>query len=69
MTRRYPPTGNPGGRGTRKTRAVLAARTENVAELLAHGEDVERIAARLGVHCRTVQRHIARIRTAERSTP
>jgi len=49
--------------------AALATRAENVAELLAHGEDVERIAARLGVHCRTVQRHIARIRTAERSTP
>lgn len=67
MTRRYLPTGNPGGRGTRKTRDILAARTHDVAELLAHGEDVERIAARLGVHCRTVYRHMARIRAAEGS--
>jgi DNA invertase Pin-like site-specific DNA recombinase len=67
MTRRYPPTGNPGGRGTRKDAATVAARTENVAELLAQRERIERIAARLGVHCRTVYRHMARIRTAEGS--
>lgn len=62
MPRRYPRTGNPGGRGIRKTRADVRARVEDALELAARGEDIEAIAARLGVCCRTVHRYMARVR-------
>jgi DNA invertase Pin-like site-specific DNA recombinase len=64
-TRRYEPrTGNPGARGVLKSREVRAGRLEDVAELLAWGEDQRMIATRLGLSVRTIYRYLARLEAA-----
>ncbi|MFF3665396.1 hypothetical protein [Microtetraspora malaysiensis] len=51
-----------GGPGVTKSRDVIAAHLEDLAELMTHETDQLVIAARLGVSWRTIYRYRARLR-------
>lgn len=63
---RYDPrTGNPGGAGVLKRQADIAARMQDLGELLRQETDRVVIARRLGVSTRTVHRYLDRLKRSD----
>lgn len=60
-----PPTGNPGGAGVLKRQADIAARMQDLGELLRQETDRVVIARRLGVSTRTVHRYLDRLKRSD----